>query len=383
MPKLYDCLLTHTSKSLGDLPEPYYWWEAGLMWGAMLDYYHYTGDATYNDNIVSALVSPLQTGPNFDYVPPGHAHEEGNDDLGFWGFAVMAAAEMNFPQPHSTVPAWLDLGKNIFQSLVSRWNDDCGGGLIWQIYANNPNGMTYKNSVSNGGFFQLAARLYRATGEKEYLDWASRIYDWTTSVGLIDDNFYVYDGVDTRDGCSNVNKVAFTYSHGIFMYGAAVLADATGSDTWHDRAEGLVRGVHRFFTPPGTSSSIMYEAACDTVNTCTTDMLVHKATLARMMWKTAAMMPSLSDAVHKFLDTTVQAAVATCTGGPDGKQCGQRWYKTGNDGSLGLGQQLCALELVHGLLAHEADLPLKGDAIEVVRTKAWAMATASTSTVVA
>ena len=341
------------------------------MWGSMLDYYHYTGDATYNDNVLDALLSPLQTGPNFDYLPPGHASEEGNDDLGFWGFAVMTAAEMNFPQPRTDVPAWLDLGKNIFNSLVSRWNTDCGGGLIWQIYEGNPNGLTYKNSVSNGGLFQLAARLYRATGEQLYLDWAARVYDWTAGVGIIDDNFFVYDGVDTRDSCSLVNKVSFTYSHGIFMYGAAVLAEATGNSTWLDRATGLVGGVYRFFTPPGATDSIMYEAACDTVNTCTTDMLVHKATLSRMMWKTAVIVPALSEAVHKFLDTTVKAAVATCTAGDDSKQCGQRWYVGNNDGSLGLGQQLCALELVQGLLAVDADLPLKGADIKVVRDKPW------------
>ena len=23
---------------------PYYWWEGGAMWGALMDYYHYTGD---------------------------------------------------------------------------------------------------------------------------------------------------------------------------------------------------------------------------------------------------------------------------------------------------------------------------------------------------
>lgn len=53
----------------------------------------------------------MQTGPNFDYVPPGHAHEEGNDDLGFWGFAVIAAAEMNFPQPRDAHYSGTGLGE--------------------------------------------------------------------------------------------------------------------------------------------------------------------------------------------------------------------------------------------------------------------------------
>lgn len=34
--------ITNTETTVGVLPGPYYWWEAGAMWGAMLDYYHYT-----------------------------------------------------------------------------------------------------------------------------------------------------------------------------------------------------------------------------------------------------------------------------------------------------------------------------------------------------
>lgn len=47
--------------------------------------------------------------------------------------------------------------------MVARWdNTTCDGGLHWQIYPSNPNGLDY-NSVSNGGFFQVSARLARAT----------------------------------------------------------------------------------------------------------------------------------------------------------------------------------------------------------------------------
>lgn len=47
--------------SPGILPLPfatggYYWWEAGGMWGAMIDYWYYTGDATYNDVVTEGIV---------------------------------------------------------------------------------------------------------------------------------------------------------------------------------------------------------------------------------------------------------------------------------------------------------------------------------------
>ena len=41
----------------GLLPEPYYWWEAGAMFGSLIDYWYYTGDTSYND--VCAATPPL------------------------------------------------------------------------------------------------------------------------------------------------------------------------------------------------------------------------------------------------------------------------------------------------------------------------------------
>ena len=54
--------------NVGVLPAPYYWWEAGGMWGAMLDYWHYTGDAQYNDQVAQAIIS--QVGSRDDFKGP-------------------------------------------------------------------------------------------------------------------------------------------------------------------------------------------------------------------------------------------------------------------------------------------------------------------------
>lgn len=67
----------------GILPGPppagdYYWWEAGALWGAMVEYWHYTGDTTYNDVVTDALL--FQVGPNKDYMPPNVTASLGNDD---------------------------------------------------------------------------------------------------------------------------------------------------------------------------------------------------------------------------------------------------------------------------------------------------------------
>jgi mannan endo-1,6-alpha-mannosidase len=357
----------------GDLQEPYYWWVAGSLWGAMLDYYHFTKDPSYNDVVIEALLAPTNTGPDFDYVPPEHAHEEGNDDLFFWGSAVLSAAERNFPQPNEAIPSWLDLGTNVFNSLAGRWNTThCGGGLLWQIYAYNPNGLNYKNTVSNGGFFQIAARLARATGNDTYLEWAEKVWDWTWDTGLIDhDYWHVYDGAHAAQNCKDVSAHAFTYTSGIYLHGAAVLANHTGDAKWAERAEKLLDGAAWFFSPNENAKDVMYEGACETVGKCSVDMTTHKGQLARYMWQSTTMLSSLRPRVEQYLQTSAKAAAASCTGGDNNHRCGIKWFDGGFDGQMGLGQQMSALETIQGLLIHEAPAPLAGDDIKVVRDTNW------------
>jgi mannan endo-1,6-alpha-mannosidase len=50
----------------GLLPGPYYWWEAGAMFGALINYWHYTNDTTYNDVTMQAM--QFQVGPHNDYM---------------------------------------------------------------------------------------------------------------------------------------------------------------------------------------------------------------------------------------------------------------------------------------------------------------------------
>ncbi|PNY24645.1 Mannan endo-1,6-alpha-mannosidase DCW1 [Tolypocladium capitatum] len=361
------------SVDVGNVPKPYYWWVAGALWGAMLDYYHYTKDPTYNDVVIQALLAPANVAPNFDYMPQEHANEEGNDDLFFWGSAAMTAAERNFPQPNADAPPWLNISANVFNSLVSRWDSkNCGGGMLWQIYASNPNGLTYKNSIANGGLFQLAARMARATGNDTYLDWAQKVWDWSVGIGIVDSHTNnVYDGVDIKTGCEQVNRLSFTYTTGVYMYGAAVLANYTGKREWADLAGNLLDGAAWFFSKQPGFENVMLEPSCEPANRCNNDMITFKGYLSRFMWQTSVMVPSMRPKIESYLIPSAKAAAAVCTGGKDGHQCGMKWYTGSFDGKPGLGQQMCALETIQGLLIHEAAPPLAGKDIKPIADAAW------------
>lgn len=185
----------------------------------MIDYWRYTNDTTYNDEVVQALQH--QVGPFNDYMPPNQTKTEGNDDQGFWGMAAMLAAESNFENPPSSSPQWLALAQAVFNDMALRWdNTTCGGGLRWQIFPFN-NGFTYKNSIANGCFFNLGARLARYTGNNTYAEWAEKIWDWENSVGLLDDQYNIFDGSSDTTNCSTVDRLQWTYNAGIYLHGAA------------------------------------------------------------------------------------------------------------------------------------------------------------------
>lgn len=74
----------------GELPGPppvpaitnegYFWWEAGAMFGSLIDYWYYTGDSTYNSVVSQGML--FQTGSNDDYLPQNQTNGMGNDDQG-------------------------------------------------------------------------------------------------------------------------------------------------------------------------------------------------------------------------------------------------------------------------------------------------------------
>lgn len=115
------------------------------MWGTLMDYWAVTGDSTYNDEIVRVM--QFQTGENGAYMPRNWTLSLGNDDQAFWGMSALLAAELKFPDPPSDKPGWLALAQAVFNTQASpdRNDNECGGGLRWQIPVTNK-GYDYKNS---------------------------------------------------------------------------------------------------------------------------------------------------------------------------------------------------------------------------------------------
>lgn len=134
---------------------------------------------------------------------------------------------MRFPNPPSKEPSWLALAQAVFNRQAGRWDTQhCNGGLRWQFNAFN-NGWMDKNSISNGCFFQLAARLARYTKNETYGIWADKVYDWMEASPLISDTYEVFDSIHfSETECDNhpSGPIQWTYNIGTLIAGSAFVS---------------------------------------------------------------------------------------------------------------------------------------------------------------
>lgn len=341
------------------------------MLGHLIDYWHYTGDDTYNDVVKQAMIH--QVGDDSDYMPGNQTRQLGNDDQGYWALTAMTAAERVFPDPPKDKPQWLALVQAVFNEFVGRWDKQhCEGGLRWQIFNFNV-GWNYKNSVSNGCFFNIAARLARYTGNTSYADWADTVWDWEAKMGLVDEKQgLVKDGVTIQDNkpCSNdLDSNEWSYNSGTFLLGCAALYEWKGDEKWKKRATGFLdHGLTKF-----VKEQVVYEQFCEPHKTCDDDQRTFKGYYLRSLSTAAQLIPEFKTKIQPIMKATAQAAAGSCTGpvgaalanhpafdGHDGTACGFSWLpKNKYDDTSGVPQQMNALAALTYVL--DAKKPVSKD----------------------
>ncbi|KAK4171186.1 glycosyl hydrolase family 76-domain-containing protein [Triangularia setosa] len=358
----FDAVSYYNGNETGEVPgmlgyEPYaggkyWWWSGSVLMSTLIDYWHYTNDNSYNALVSQGLLH--QRGPNNDYMPPNYTASLSNEDQGFWGLAAMQAAELNFPA--SSID-WSNLSLNVWDTQVWRFEQEerdetCNGGLRWQVPPTNV-GYNYKNTISNAVFINLSARLGRWTGNATYAEWAERTWTWLTNVGYITEDFRVYDGAHVEQNCTDINKAQFSYNAGVLLQSAAFLYNQTTGDDqkrWRDRVTGLTNAILDTFFEDGYH----FEIACEGRDgACTSDMLFFKGMVTRFLASTVQVAPYTKESITKVLKTNAEAAVKTCTGGDNSRQCSFSWAKSKFHNETDIPSQLNALSALSVLLQDE------------------------------
>ena len=300
------------NQGLALLPQPYWWWQSGTAVDALLVYGNTTGDHQYENLIKDTILS--QATPTSDFMT---VDATGNDDQSWWALAALTAAEQSIAQ--SGPMPWQNLSQNVFNDQKKRWEDNpgrCNGGMRWKIVeASDEVGYKYKSAITNGLFFQLAARLGSFNNDTDTLSWAEKSYNWSTSVGLVDKDFNVYDGTDEKNGCADLNHNQWSYNVGVFLYGSAVMASHTKDAVWLDRTRGFIASANRTFTDPKTGA--LFESKCegqtDPANACNSDQVSFKGILARYLGATANILPQVQEDVEEIMNRAANAVQTGAT----------------------------------------------------------------------
>lgn len=94
---------------------------------------------------------------------------------------------------------------------------------------------------------------------------------------------------------------------------------------------------------------VLTEPACLPSGTCNTDQLAFRAILARALAQFQGLVSGESSDslnVDNILAASAEAAGATCSGGSNDTTCGSDWTANEYDGSMGLSNDLSALNIM-------------------------------------
>lgn len=137
----------------------------------------------------------------------------------------------------------LSRAEEIFDLVVYGWDDDpshpCAGGVFWTQAPWSQD----RNTVSNGPGAELGLHLYLLTKEKSYLTWSKKMYDWTQKCMLAPNGLY-WDHIDLA---GNIEKTQWSYNQGVMIGASTLLYKATGEKKYLDNAKSVAAASLAFY----------------------------------------------------------------------------------------------------------------------------------------
>lgn len=203
-------------------------WQRFPIADVLMDFQRRSGDMRWNGKIAAAVRNRAGLYLN-------------DDDL----WAVIAHVNAWEIGRDPELLAWA--AANYARIVAEHWDDTCGGGLWWDRKH------TYKNAITNELLLYASTRLYRATGQSAYRDWALRSWAWFAGSGMIAPDGLVNDGLvnDGQKGqCRNNGAPRYTYNQGVLLGGLIELGAITGEATYRAAAVRTALAATRTLVTP-------------------------------------------------------------------------------------------------------------------------------------
>lgn len=171
------------------------------------------------------------------YIMAEGKEERFYDDNQWIGLACMDAYHRTKDKQY------LQTGEEIYRFMMTGFDTVSGGGLYWK-----EGDKTTKNTCSNGPGVLLALQLYKATGQKTYLDTALLLYNWTNKNLLAPEGVY-YDHIKLPS--RKIDKQFYTYNAGTMLQANTILYELTKDKQYLNEANHLAGSALRVFFKNG------------------------------------------------------------------------------------------------------------------------------------
>ena len=189
----------------------HYWWLAHAL-DVFVDGYARTGTADYLTKMNDLFTAVNKSGLKNSFY----------DDMEWMALACLRASAVNNTGTHN----WKNSAIQLWNWIIAGWSDSLGGGGILWSTSQTPS----KNACSNAPAIILAARLYNATGDNNYLNWAVKIFNWMNA------NLIFTNGI-VKDSYGNESfGWTYTYNQGVWIGACLELYKITGEKKYFDIA---------------------------------------------------------------------------------------------------------------------------------------------------
>ena len=188
--------------------------------------------------IMNDYYNPAPPKPGYsDYImklKPGERYYDDNEWIGITALDAYARTKQ---------PSNLELGKLIYDFIITGYDQVLGGGFYWKEGSNSS-----KNTCSNGPGVLVALQLYQATKNKAYLDTALKAFNWTNAKLQAPSKLY-YDNIRTKDG--SISKPILSYNTGTMLEANVYLYEITGKKKYLADANAIADSSLSFFYGSG------------------------------------------------------------------------------------------------------------------------------------
>lgn len=131
---------------------------------------------------------------------------------------------------------YLASARGIWDFILSGRDDVLGDGIYWCEQKKHS-----KNTCSNAPAAVCALKLYKATGEEEFLATGRALYEWVyTTLRDAEDNLY-FDNI-SLDG--NISRAKYSYNSGQMIEAGALLYSITGEDRFLRQAQATAHACY-------------------------------------------------------------------------------------------------------------------------------------------